>query len=148
MSQAVQVKWHGDKVKAVTRSGAVNGLFRAAEHLLEVSNRFVPLQEGILQDTGATSVDKGALRAAVSYDTSYAVKQHEEMDYQHAAGRTAKYLENPMNSERATIIKILGGGVADAWDAGREMVQYTSKAGKTSTITRAQAANYSRNRKS
>ena len=36
--------------------------------------------------------------AAVSYDTPYAIRQHEDLSYKHDAGRKAKYLEDPLNA--------------------------------------------------
>lgn len=93
--------WHGAKVKAEMRKGAERGLYLWAEEVLTEATKVVPLQEGTLQNTGtAHKPEPGTLRAAVSYDTPYAVRQHEEMDYHHTAGRTAKYLENPLNASK------------------------------------------------
>jgi hypothetical protein len=63
------------------------------------------VQEGTLRLSGAhhgPEVVGGELKAAVSYDTPYAVRQHEEMDYQHSAGKTSKYLELPLVASRQT----------------------------------------------
>ena len=57
--------------------------------------------KGTLERSGVASVDAGALRAAVSYDTPYAVYQHEGLDFAHPNGRRSKYLEGPLNSEHA-----------------------------------------------
>jgi hypothetical protein len=43
----------------------------------------------------------------VSYDTPYAARQHEELDWRHAPGRQAKYLEQPLNAERATVLDLV-----------------------------------------
>lgn len=86
---------------------AAEGLFLAAEHVLQVSNAAVPHEEGTLERSGVASVDELQLRAAISYDTPYAVRQHEDLDAQHDPGRTAKYLENAMNSERDTIRQLV-----------------------------------------
>jgi hypothetical protein len=103
MSMTVSTKWYGAKVKAEERVGAARGLLLAAEHILEESKRIVPLLEGTLERSGVASVDAGALRAAVSYDTPYAVYQHEGLDFAHPNGRQAKYLEQPLNSERGVV---------------------------------------------
>lgn len=71
-------------------------LREVGEYILEESSRQVPLEVGDLQDSGRVTVDGNTV--AVSYDTPYAVRQHEEMDYRHDAGRKAKYLEDPMNA--------------------------------------------------
>lgn len=102
------------KVTEETAGGAAKGLFYGAEHLLQVSNKSVPIEEGTLERSGHTSVDPGALEAAVSYDTPYAPKQHEDLDYVHDEGRTAKFLENAMNSEKATIRAIIAREIKTA----------------------------------
>lgn len=94
-------------LKADVKKNAARGLTLAAEHLLQVSNTHVPIEEGTLERSGVASVDEGALKAAVSYDGPYAVTQHESMNFHHDAGRTAKYLENAGNSEAKTIGKII-----------------------------------------
>ncbi|MBK9156792.1 MAG: hypothetical protein IPM11_01450 [Micropruina sp.] len=81
------------------RQGAMDGLADAMEHVLNVSNSRVPHEYGDLQASGVASTDSGALEGAVSYDTPYAVRQHEELSYHHDPGRTAKFLENAANSE-------------------------------------------------
>ncbi|MER5421662.1 hypothetical protein [Streptosporangium roseum] len=37
----------------------------------------------------------------------YAVRQHEELTWKHDDGRQAKYLEQPMTDERATILELI-----------------------------------------
>lgn len=90
-----------------TKKSAARGLMLAAEHLLQVSNTHVPHEEGTLERSGVASVDEANLRAAVSYDTPYAARQHEDLTARHDEGRTSKYLENAGNSEAKTIGKII-----------------------------------------
>ena len=82
-----------DGILVAVQEGAAEGLFFAGEHILEVSNRHIPIEEGTLQRSGKVTVDKGTLEAAVSYSTPYAVPQHEDLTLRHDPGRTAKYLE-------------------------------------------------------
>jgi hypothetical protein len=89
------------------RRRVARGLALAAEHVLAESKLEVPLDEGTLERSGRTDVDEAALRASVSYDTPYAVPQHERLDYRHAPGRKAKYLEDPLNRERARVAEII-----------------------------------------
>jgi hypothetical protein len=91
------MKWYGREVTAAKKKGAARGLMKGAEHVLEEANRLVPIEEATLLRSGVPSVDDGALRAAVSYDTVYACRQHEELTWRHDAGRQAKYLETPIN---------------------------------------------------
>lgn len=102
-----EVSWHGDAATDRMRAAAVSGLGLAAEHVLGASRQRVPLEEGTLERSGATDVDESALTAAVSYDTPYARRQHEELDWRHAPGRTAKYLEEPLNEEIPVVREIL-----------------------------------------
>lgn len=80
-------------VGLAVRKAAAQGLTDGAEHLLEESNRIAPIEEGTLIRSGVASVDEQQLRAAVSYDTPYAVRQHEDTRLRHDEGRRAKWLE-------------------------------------------------------
>jgi hypothetical protein len=111
MSQSGSVKWHGVKARAAVRAAEIRGVGLWAEHVLEQANRVVPVQEGTLRLSGAhhgPEVVGGDVCGAVSYSTGadadgqeYAVVQHENLTFQHSAGRTAKYLETPLNASRA-----------------------------------------------
>ncbi|QKN87539.1 hypothetical protein SEA_HFRANCETTE_12 [Streptomyces phage HFrancette] len=107
MTQRARLTWHGAAVAAAARAGAVQGLRLGAEHVLQVSRARVPIEEGTLERSGTATVDEDQLTAAVAYDTPYAVRQHEEMDYRHDNGRTAKYLERPLTEESATVARIV-----------------------------------------
>lgn len=104
---SASLKLHLDDVRRAAREGAETGLGLAAEHLLGVSRRQVPHEEGTLERSGVAHVDGADLAAVVYYDTPYAVRQHEELTWQHDAGRKAKYLEDPMNSERDTMLALI-----------------------------------------
>ena len=91
----------------LSRAAVNRGHFLVTEHLLQVARSLVPLEEGTLERSGATSIDEGTLQANVTFDTVYACRQHEELDWQHDAGRTAKYLENPSISEKANFAAIM-----------------------------------------
>lgn len=90
------------------KKGSARGLGLAAEHVLGVAKEQVPIEEHILEESGFTSVDGvRALRAAVSFDTPYAVVVHEDMNARHDSGRNAKYLENAFNSEAEVVRRII-----------------------------------------
>ncbi|NLI05378.1 MAG: hypothetical protein GX483_08990 [Actinomycetaceae bacterium] len=69
----------------------------ACDHLAAISKQQVPLDTGALKDSCAVSVNADGTQAVVSYDTPYAVRQHEYTGYRHQRGRKAKYLEDPCN---------------------------------------------------
>jgi hypothetical protein len=105
------VDWRGDEILALIEGDEAAGLTLGAEHLLQVSRTEVPIEEATLERSGTVSIDRDDLRAAVSYDTVYAVRQHEELSYRHDEGRKAKYLEDPLNNERDTLLALIAGPI-------------------------------------
>ena len=79
----------------------------AAEFLLEESNRTAPIEEGNLIGSGMVTVDASRLTATVSYDTPYAVRQHEDTRLRHLDGRRAKWLEHTGREQAHTITKLI-----------------------------------------
>jgi hypothetical protein len=103
----MRLEWNGDQVLAALRDASMDGLELAAEHLLQVSSSLVPHEEGDLERSGEVSRDDAQRAVAVSYDRPYAVRQHEDLSLRHDAGRKAKYLEGPMNTERQTMLELI-----------------------------------------
>lgn len=91
--------------------GIADGLQKAGEHILGVSNDHAPIEEGTMIRSSQVTVDADHKRAGISYDTPYAPEQHEDLTLHHDAGRNAKFLENAMNSERETALKIIGNAI-------------------------------------
>lgn len=97
-----------DETLGHVHDAALTGLFLAGEHILTTSNEHVPHAVGDLQGSGTVSEDRGSYTVAVSYNTPYAVKQHEDTSLHHPdPARTAKYLENACNSERKAAAAII-----------------------------------------
>lgn len=106
MAQHTRLTYNGRRLwTARGRRLAEQGLDRALEHILAKSRRLVPLEEGTLERSGRAS--RQGLNGAISYDTVYAVRQHEELTWRHLPGRQAKYLETPMNSERDVVLRMI-----------------------------------------
>lgn len=112
MSIRRDFKWHGDAVKVAERLAAARGLMLAAEHVLTEANKIVPIQESTLlksghawppSQVGFVGGGSSEMKSAVTYDTPYAVRQHEELSYSHDSGRQAKYLESTLNAERGAV---------------------------------------------
>lgn len=106
MTQYARMRWTGSRLW--TSRGqrlAGEGLQRALEHTLGVANRLVPLDEGTLERSG--KVNRVGLNGSISFDTVYAVRQHEELTWKHMPGRQAKYLEQPMNTERDVMLRLM-----------------------------------------
>jgi hypothetical protein len=101
------MSWQGRRLwTSRGRAQASIGTQRALEHTLGVSKRLVPLDEGTLERSGRVNM-LGQLEGQITYDTVYAVRQHEELTWKHLPGRQAKYLEQPMNTERETMLRLM-----------------------------------------
>lgn len=106
MTQYTRLNWEGRRLwTSRGREAAAEGLGLALQHLLGSAQRIVPLDKGPLERSGKASQD--GLNGAVSFDTAYAVVQHERLDFRHAPGRQAKYLETPMNTERDVMLRLM-----------------------------------------
>jgi hypothetical protein len=91
----------------------LRGLQLAGEHVLALSRRRVPIEEGTLERSGLAT-DDGHLTVAVSYDTPYAVRQHEDITLRHASGRTSKYLELAAAEAAPDITRIVAASAREA----------------------------------
>lgn len=110
MADGVRVEWSGPQAKAAVHRGLARGVRRVAEQVGEASQRVVPRESSRLAKSMAVSQDD--LVAAVSYDTPYAVKQHENLRLRHARGQTGKYLENPLHAAARTAAQVVAAEVA------------------------------------
>lgn len=98
--------WDGQNItKRLTTAGNL-ALLDAAELLLDLSQDVVPVDEEPLFKSGA--VDSDGPEAVVSYDTPYAVKQHEDLTLNHPKadmGQGGKYLEGPLNDNSRRLLE-------------------------------------------
>ena len=95
---------------AAIKGGTADGLRAAVEHLLSEANKHVPHRDGDLEQSGEATTD-GKRRGAVSYDTPYAVRQHEDMTLSHDGKGKAKWLETTMTREADTVAEIAAGAI-------------------------------------
>lgn len=89
------------------KDAAVKALGDAAEFLLAEANKTVPFDEGTLARSGQVTVDTSEGIAVVSYDTPYAVTQHEDTRLHHPNGRRAKWLQLALNENAGKIKQYL-----------------------------------------
>lgn len=64
------------------------------QDLLRRSVESAPVDTGDLRGSGFTEVT--GTTTTVGFTAKYALRQHEELDYNHPEGGEAKYLENPL----------------------------------------------------
>ncbi|MGW4648042.1 hypothetical protein [Kitasatospora sp. NPDC004289] len=106
-------------VRAELHRAAARGLELGMEHVLTEANKTVPLDESTLERSVVSSTDDIALKGAVSYDTPYAVRQHEELTYRHAPGRRAKWLELAAIEEAPVVLALIAAELRRATRGGR-----------------------------
>ena len=115
MSAQMEYKWTNNKipqVQAAVEAALMRGLLTAGEHILNKSNSQVPHEEGDLSRSGVVSSSSTSeMTVAISYDTPYAVRQHEDLSLSHDPGRNAKYLSNSCSSEANTAGKLIARAV-------------------------------------
>ncbi|MEV6105700.1 hypothetical protein AB0M28_13430 [Streptomyces sp. NPDC051940] len=111
MAQTSQFRWEGRAWLARTQRNARTGLEKGLEHVLGEARKIIPLDEGTLERSGRVVMDDAAISGAVVFDTVYAVVQHERLDFRHAPGRQAKYLEVPMLAEREVVLAIIAAEI-------------------------------------
>lgn len=117
MSRGVKISLDLGRVGKGVHAGAKQGMALAVEHLLTEANKHVPHDEGTLERSGRTGVavtGKG-VQGSVSYDTPYAVRQHEDLTLNHDGKGEAKWLENTMAAESKTVGRIIATAI------GREL---------------------------
>ena len=93
----VTVRLDKAKINSIVRKGGKKATWSALDHLAAVSKEEVPLDQGPLKNSCYVDVSEDGSSGTVSYDTPYAIVQHEDMQFQHQRGRKAKYLEDPAN---------------------------------------------------
>lgn len=111
MAQSTSFRWEGRAWLARTQRNAKVGTQKGLEHVLGEAKKIVPLDEGPLERSGKVVMNEGDIGGAIIFDTPYAVVQHENLSYRHLPGRTAKYLEGPMNREASVVLAIIAAEI-------------------------------------
>lgn len=110
---SVHVEWNGKNLDRAL-DGAERGLRIAGELVLQRARAVTPNDEGTLERSGVVSFDKPSMTVGVSFDTPYAVRQHEDGSLRHQDGRTDKYLERPWRASAAECAQILATQIRKA----------------------------------
>ena len=76
---------------------ALKGQKTLAQNILGESQKLVPVDTGTLKRSGNIQTEDNI--TTISYNTPYALKQHEDATLNHPNGGEAKYLERPFNEK-------------------------------------------------
>ena len=124
-------KWRIKEAVNIAEDAALKALRTGAEAILTEAIDEAPVDTGTLRRSGTVTVGKlpdgervfeaaeagnemkdafqkkiGKEKAVyISFNTPYARRQHEELDYEHPRGGKAKYLETPFNANKKKVIK-------------------------------------------
>jgi hypothetical protein len=125
-------KWRIKEATKIAEEAALKALRTGAEAILTEAIDEAPVDTGTLRRSGTVTVgskaDGGQVYAAaeagtemkdafpneigkekavyISFNTPYARRQHEELDYNHPRGGKAKYLEDPFNRLKKKVVKM------------------------------------------
>ena len=124
-------KWRIKEAVKIAEEAGLKALRTGAEAILTEAIDEAPIDTGTLRRSGTVTVGGlpggeqvyeaaesgtemkdafpnkiGKEKAAyISFNTPYARRQHEELDYEHPRGGKAKYLETPFNANKKKVIK-------------------------------------------
>ncbi len=105
--------------RAVKALGA--GVYALGNKIITNSKRRVPVDLGVLRGSGyATLPETKRLTAIVELGyggpaKDYAIVQHENLHFQHPEGGEAKYLENAVNEETSSAVRVVSEHAARAF---------------------------------
>ena len=125
-------KWRIKEAVNIAEEAGLKALRTGAEAILTEAIDETPIETGTLRRSGTVTVgalpDGAQVYAAadagsemkdafpreegkekvvyISFNTPYALKQHEELDFEHPVGGKAKYLEDPFNRMKKKVIKM------------------------------------------
>lgn len=91
----VQFRWRGEEAKRIAHQAGMKALTQAAEDILGEAVDEAPVDEGTLRRSGTATPAPSESAVYISFNTPYALRQHEVRTYRHPRGGKAKYLEDP-----------------------------------------------------
>jgi hypothetical protein len=124
-------KWRIKEAVKIAEEAWLKALRTGAEAILTEAIDEAPVDTGTLRRSGTVTVGKlpdlaqvyeaaesgsdmkdafpgpeGKEKAVyISFNTPYALRQHEELDYKHPRGGKAKYLEDPFNRNKEKVLQ-------------------------------------------
>jgi hypothetical protein len=125
-------KWRIEEAVKIAEEAGLKALRTGAEAILTEAIDETPIETGTLRRSGTVTVgglpdgaqvyeaaeagseqkdafkkETGKEKAVyISFNTPYARRQHEELDWEHPLGGKAKYLEDPFNRLKKKVVKM------------------------------------------
>ena len=109
-----ELKWHGEEAERLIRQAAMKAINDGAEAILTDAIDETPVDTGTLRRSGTVTEAPAEQAAFVSFNTPYARRQHEDLDYHHPRGGKAKYLEDPFNRLKWKVQKMAADAIKNA----------------------------------
>lgn len=103
--------WHGDELLARLGHILQEGAKAGAGALQDGAERIIPTESSELRESGKVTADGD--RAALSYDTPYAVIDHQSGYPRHRPPQTKHWLTKPMLENGPEILAAMGEAVTD-----------------------------------
>ena len=104
--------WYGDQMFYAITNSVQDGLVECGADLQSKSIQEAPVDSGDLRADCA--VEEEPLKVRAGYSLPYAMKQHEELDFNHPKGGKAKYLEDPFNENADNYVDHIRKKAGDA----------------------------------
>jgi hypothetical protein len=106
------MEWHGDQMLDAAAEAVQDALVECGADLQSKSVQEAPVDTGDLRAN--CEVKEETLKITVGYGLPYAMKQHEELGYNHPKGGKAKYLEDPFNENADRYVEHIRKKAGDA----------------------------------
>lgn len=108
------IKWRGDEALRIAREAGFQALRDGAEHILTEAIDETPIDTGTLRRSGTVTEAPSEDAVYISFNTPYAIKQHEDLTLNHPNGGKPKYLEDPFNRNKDKVINLVDNRIKEA----------------------------------
>lgn len=109
-------KWRGEEAERLIRETAFRAIRDGAEVILTEAIDETPIDTGTLRRSGTVTEAPQDNAVYISFNTPYAVKQHEDLTLNHPRGGKAKYLEDPFKRNAKKVERLVAQRVKAALD--------------------------------
>ena len=99
-------KWRGEEAERLIRETAFRAILDGAEVILTEAIDETPIDTGTLRRSGTVTEAPQDNVVYISFNTPYAVKQHEDLTLKHPRGGKAKYLEDPFKRNAGKVKRL------------------------------------------